>query len=103
VSTSRKLKQEFVFPSFHLQTRRYFLSACSALEQSIPNLRVFLGGEDNLECSVGDSQVLHRGWKFLLSNLIFAISRQAHPIALMFEDLQWADEDALGRFYSIKS
>eukprot|EP00804_Cyclotella_cryptica_P023452 CCRYP_012112-RA/>CCRYP_012112-RA protein AED:0.05 eAED:0.05 QI:1315/1/1/1/0.75/0.55/9/220/927 len=67
----------------------------TALEQSIPNLRVFLGSEDKLVCAAGDSQVLHRGWKFLLSNLIFAISREAHPIALVFEDLQWADEDAL--------
>jgi predicted ATPase len=35
-------------------------------------------------------------WTLLLAKLIYAISKEAHPIALIFEDLHWADQDAIG-------
>ena len=55
-------------------------------------------GRSNTESS-GDSvsQALKLRWKFQLSNLVYAISNQANPIALVFEDLQWAHTDALGK------
>lgn len=37
--------------------------------------------------------------KFLLSKLVYTISRESHPIAFLFEDLHWADNDALGKNY----
>lgn len=40
-------------------------------------------------------------WKVQFSNLVHAISKQAHPIALVLEDLQWADEDSLGERHLI--
>jgi hypothetical protein len=37
--------------------------------------------------------------KFLLSKLVCTISTESHPIAFLFEDLHWADNDAFGNNY----
>ena len=68
----------------------------AALEESMPHLRVLLGRIDSAESSEGDSQAMKLRWKFLLSSLVSAISSKSHPIALVFEDLHWADDDAIG-------
>lgn len=67
----------------------------TALEQSMPHLRVLLGRRVSRDLGEGDSKAMKLRWRFLLSNLIAAISSKHHPIALLFEDLQWADEDTL--------
>ena len=73
------------------------ISLCSALKESMPHLRVLLGSQGSLDRNgVGDTAGMRLGWKFLLSNLVYAISSQSHPIALVFEDLHWADEDTFG-------
>jgi predicted ATPase len=72
--------------------------ADSALEESIPHLGALLGRQSPVNRGSGDSQALKLRWKFLLSTLVYAISSQSHPIALVFEDLHWADADTLGEF-----
>ena len=72
----------------------------SDLEEAIPQLRRLLGGRDAPDRGDGDAPALKLRWKFLLSTLVFAISSRSHPIALIFEDLQWADEDTLGECFS---
>lgn len=67
------------------------------LEESIPNLRIFMEGTTNAK--IGDTQTatdLKQRWKFLLSKLVLAISKESHPIAILFEDIHWADKDVLG-------
>ena len=68
----------------------------SALEESMPHLRVLLGSQNPSERRGGDMGNMKLRWKVLFSNLVYAISSQQHPIALVFEDLHWADEDTFG-------
>jgi predicted ATPase len=60
------------------------------------HLQAFMGRQDSVARGDNISQALNLRWKLLLSNLVSAISSQDHPIALMFEDLHWANEDTLG-------
>lgn len=72
----------------------------SVLEESIPNLRMFMEG--TTKADIGDVKTatdLKQRWKFLLSKLVSAISKESHPIAILFEDIHWADKDALGELW----
>ena len=59
-------------------------------------MQALLGCQDSVARGDNISQALNMRWKLLLSNLVHAISSQDHPIALVFEDLHWANEDTLG-------
>ncbi|KAL3777487.1 hypothetical protein ACHAWO_007357 [Cyclotella atomus] len=59
------------------------------------HLQAFMGRQDSVARGDNISQALNLRWKLLLSNLVYAISSQDHPIALVFEDLHWANEDTL--------
>ena len=72
----------------------------AALEESMPHLRVLLGRHGFVNRGDGISQALTLRWKFLLSSLVSAISSKSHPIALVLEDLHWADDDAIGKFWT---
>ena len=102
---------------------------CSVLEESMPHLRALLGQKpkatghvviqalqlphllvqrDNMddEASIEEQDREYNPnpklrWKVQFSNLVHAISKQAHPIVLVLEDLQWADEDSLGERHLI--
>lgn len=69
-----------------------------ALEESMPHMQVLLGQPVGPSDS-GDGATLKLRWKLLLSNLVYAIASQEHPIVLVFEDLQWADDDTLGKSF----
>lgn len=69
------------------------------LEESMPHLRVLLGHQGALDIAGGESGAVKLRWKFLLSNLVRAISSHSHPIALLFEDLHWADDDTFGEHW----
>ena len=84
------------------------MTTCRVLEKSIPNLEAFinddassLSSNDNssLSCDLtsraGDSS--SQQFRFLLSKLVCAMSKKAHPFAFLFEDLHWSDQDALGK------
>jgi predicted ATPase len=62
----------------------------------MPHLQALMGCQDSVARGDNISQALNMRWKLLLSNLVHAISSQDHPIALVFEDLHWANEDTLG-------
>ena len=79
---------------------------CSALEESIPNLCAFM--DDDLSSVTSHQSIksfnandLTQQLKFLLSKLVYAISRESHPIAILFEDLHWADRYALGKLFDL--
>ena len=76
------------------------ISVNRALEESMPHLRVLLGRQETLDRGGGDSSsgAANLRWKVLLSNLVCAISSRSHPIALLFEDLHWADDDTFGEY-----
>ena len=69
---------------------------CSALEESMPHLRKLLRRKEVIGTGARDTPALKLRWKFLLSNLVYAICSQSHPMVLLFEDLHWATDDALG-------
>lgn len=63
----------------------------------MPHLRGLLGSREFVNRSGHDDVgSMKMRWKFLLSNLVCAVSSQNHPIALVFEDVHWADDDTLG-------
>ena len=71
------------------------------LKESIPNLRIFMEVKEGINIFNNDSDHvvtdgLTQRWNFLLSKLVFAISKKSHPIAIVFEDVHFADIDALG-------
>jgi predicted ATPase len=67
------------------------------LTKSIPNLGRLVAGQDcarvDLE-AVSQQQLLHRS-KYLVVKLIGAVADAGSPVALLFDDLQWADETSL--------
>jgi len=69
---------------------------CRVLMNSIPNLHRFMEGhlDDNSDGAVGSSASEHR-WKYLLCKLVAAVSSKNEPLAIFFDDLQWADETSL--------
>jgi len=86
------------------------------LVQAIPNLSKVVGegythntNENNPMMVVGEGvaalpkhQLLHRS-KFLLCKLAGAIAVAQHPLLLVFDDLQWADETSLSVIQTIVS
>eukprot|EP00804_Cyclotella_cryptica_P016522 CCRYP_004731-RA/>CCRYP_004731-RA protein AED:0.12 eAED:0.12 QI:171/1/1/1/0.77/0.7/10/1096/934 len=71
-------------------------SGVRMLIKSIPSLGVFMEEYFNLrsENTVGVAASEQR-WKYLLCKLIAATARKESPIAILLDDLQWADEDSL--------
>lgn len=73
---------------------------------SIPKLQAFM--DDDVSSVFSDDEIFistaeenrRQQLKFLLSKLICAISREFHPVALLFEDLHWSNSDALGKLSS---
>ena len=51
--------------------------------------------EQDLGSDYAATEVTQR-WAHLLSKLVYAIAKKSHPVALIFEDLHWADKDSLG-------
>lgn len=83
--------------------KEWILTLClySVLEESIPSLRAFMNKKIDSEVYLDESNHnvtdgLTQRWTFLLSKLLHAISTESHPIAVSFEDIHWADNDALG-------
>ena len=62
----------------------------------MPHLRELLGRKEVIDIAARDTPALKLRWKFLLSNLVYAMCSQSQPIVLLFEDLHWATDDALG-------
>lgn len=52
----------------------------------MPHLQALMGRQDSVARGDNISQALNLRWKLLLSNLVYAISSQDHPIVLVFED-----------------
>ena len=85
----------------------YYLTIFSlhrALAESMPHLRILLGRQETLNRVGSDSSsgAENIRWKVLLSHLVCAISSHSHPIALLFEDLHWADDDTFGEYSTNK-
>ena len=98
-------------PYFFLTTLRLHPSLFRGLKEIIPNLRIFMEERytdtkyESPEATTKDAgsvlEVSQQCCKFLLSKLICAISSKSHPTVMMFEDLQWADENALDTIQTI--
>ena len=52
---------------------------------------------DDSSLANGAADCSSQQFRFLLSKLVCAMSRKAHPFAFLFEDLHWSDQDALGK------
>lgn len=69
----------------------------AVLSTSIPNLGRLAAGKDYKgvdPTAVSQQQLLHRS-TYLIVRLVGAIADARSPVALLFDDLQWADETSL--------